>query len=70
MEDGSIFQGEWDTKTNLRDGKGIIIWKNGARYDGFFLKGKANCYGRIIHADGDIYEGEWVNDVVQGYGIQ
>jgi len=22
----------------------------------------ANKFGRLIHADGDVYEGEWIND--------
>lgn len=69
MDNGAIFQGEWDSKTNLRDGKGIVIWNNGTRYDGFFLKGKANSFGRIIHAEGDVYEGNWLEDKVHGFGV-
>ena len=33
-EDGSIYQGEWDTAKNTRDGKGIMIFTDGSRYDG------------------------------------
>jgi hypothetical protein len=69
MENGAIFQGEWDTVSNLRDGRGIVIWKNGSRYDGYFKNGKANGYGRIIHAEGDVYEGNWSDDKVHGYGV-
>lgn len=29
----------------------------------------ANGKGRLIHADGDVYEGEWFNDKAHGYGI-
>jgi len=28
----------------------------------------ANGYGRLIHTDGDIYEGEWTEDRAEGYG--
>lgn len=28
----------------------------------------ANGYGRLIHADGDAYEGEWKNDKAHGKG--
>ena len=28
----------------------------------------ANGRGRIIHADGDIYDGYWNNDLKEGYG--
>lgn len=62
MENGAIYQGEWDKRTNLRDGRGIVVWENGTRYDGFFLRGKANGRGRIVHVDGDVYEGEWCDD--------
>lgn len=29
----------------------------------------ANGKGKFIHADGDIYEGDWVDDKANGYGI-
>jgi len=30
------------------------------------LNNKANGKGRMINADGDYYEGDWVNDKYQG----
>jgi hypothetical protein len=29
----------------------------------------ANGLGRLIHADGDVYEGEWMNDQAHGKGV-
>lgn len=29
----------------------------------------ANGYGRLIHADGDAYQGQWLNDKAHGIGI-
>jgi hypothetical protein len=29
----------------------------------------ANFKGRLIHSDGDIYEGEWSNDKAHGVGM-
>lgn len=29
----------------------------------------ANGNGRLIHADGDVYEGDWVDDKAHGKGI-
>ena len=29
----------------------------------------ANGYGRLIHADGDTYVGQWVNDHAEGQGV-
>lgn len=28
----------------------------------------ANGRGRLIHAEGDVYEGEWLNDKAHGVG--
>ena len=28
----------------------------------------ANYYGRLLHADGDIYIGNWLNDKAHGHG--
>lgn len=28
----------------------------------------ANGHGRLIHADGDVYEGYWLNDKANGKG--
>ena len=33
------------------------------------MSDKANGQGRLIHADGDVYEGDWKNDKAHGFGI-
>lgn len=33
-----------------------------------WLEDAANGYGRLIHADGDMYVGYWCNDKSSGYG--
>lgn len=30
---------------------------------------QANGKGKLIHADGDIYEGDWVDDKANGNGV-
>jgi hypothetical protein len=42
---------------NTRDGMGIQIWPDGSKYEGYWKADKANGRGRLIHADGDVYEG-------------
>ena len=54
--------------SEVRDGRGIQIWLDGSRYEGYWKNNKANGYGRLIHADGDVYEGEWKDDKADGYG--
>lgn len=29
----------------------------------------ANGQGRLIHADGDVFEGQWLNDKAHGKGV-
>ena len=33
------------------------------------MDNKANGKGRLIHADGDVYDGSWKDDKAHGYGI-
>lgn len=47
--------GQWNG--NLREGYGIQIWPDGARYEGSWKDDKAEGKGKFLHADGDIFEG-------------
>ena len=38
------------------------VWKSGHKYVGFWRHNMAYGKGRLIHPDGDVYEGDWVND--------
>ena len=68
-ENKAIFYGEWSNIDNERYGRGIQIWMDGSKYEGYWKNDKANVRGKLIHADGDIYEGEWVDDKAEGYGV-
>jgi len=46
----------------MKDGRGVQIWPNGIRYDGYWKEGKNHGYGRLINFNGDVYIGEWKND--------
>jgi len=41
----------------VRDGFGSQMWPDGSRYEGYWKYDKANGQGKLVHADGDIYEG-------------
>ena len=64
-----IYFGEWDKNNNLRHGRGIQIWSDGAKFSGCWKNGKACGKGKLIHSDGDIYEGDWKDDKPWGYGV-
>ena len=51
-----------------KEGFGINIWSNEAKYIGYFKNNKAHGYGKFI-AGKDIYQGEFENDGASGYGI-
>ena len=65
----TIYYGEWDIAKNVRHGRGIQLWPDGAKYVGYWKNDAANGKGKLYHADGDIYEGDWVNDKPNGFGI-
>ena len=67
-ENKAIYLGEWSKKYNKRHGRGIQIWTDGSKYEGYWKDDKANVKGKLIHADGDVYEGEWLDDKAHGYG--
>jgi hypothetical protein len=68
LENGAIYMGQW-SREGLRSGRGIQIWPDGSKYEGYWNNDMANGKGRLIHADGDVYEGDWVNDKAHGYGV-
>jgi hypothetical protein len=35
-QDGSHYEGEWIVGTKIREGRGILIWPDGSRYEGYF----------------------------------
>lgn len=44
--------------SNIKQGFGVQIWKDGAKFAGYFLNNKANGLGRFNHIDGDDYAGK------------
>jgi len=68
-EDGSIYYGEWMKGTKNKHGRGIQLWEDGTRYEGYFQFNKANLKGRLLHSDGDVYEGNWLNGKAEGFGV-
>ena len=48
-----------------------VYYKNGSEcdlYEGQYLNGLREGYGRIILKDGSYYEGEWKNNFQEGKG--
>lgn len=56
LESHAIYEGYWNTEQQ-RHGEGVQMWSDGSKYEGYWREDKANGLGRLIHADGDVYEG-------------
>jgi len=62
------YDGEW--KDGKRNGKGEMVWKNGARYNGDWSNGKRDGYGEHIFPNGEKYVGNWKNGRREGRTIR
>ena len=74
---GSQYHGEMkrvvDEETGqevwLRHGKGKMKWPDGGEYDGYWADSKMCGNGRFIHANGDVYTGEFEDNKANGKGV-
>ena len=51
-----------------KEGFGINIWNDEAKYIGYYKNNKAEGYGKFM-AGNDVYKGEFKDDAASGYGI-
>jgi hypothetical protein len=58
LENGDMYEGEWNEATNERDGKGTCIFPNGRLLEGYWRNDKFNGKCRVIFPSGDVFEGE------------
>ena len=69
LENGARYEGQWLVNTDIRQGFGKQVWKDGSMYEGYWVDNKANGpKGRLIYADGDVYSGTWKDDKAHGSG--
>ena len=70
IDDKREWKGEFK-KENKADweGLGYIKYKDGSMYAGLVKDKMRNGKGRMTYANGDIYQGEWVNGKAHGVGV-
>ena len=44
----AIYYGEWEKTGNKRHGRGIQVWTDFSRYEGYWKEDKANVKGKLI----------------------
>ena len=65
---GSIYKGQILNNKD-REGFGVQVWPDGAKYQGYWAQNKAHGKGTFWHAEGDVYEGDFKDDKANGYGV-
>ena len=61
------YEGEW--KNGKRDGLGIYIKKNVAKFIGYFIEDQVEGFGKLTDRNGDVYIGYWLTSQASGFGI-
>jgi len=57
-----------DTSLKIKEGYGIMEYKNKNKYEGYWKNDKKNGKGIMIYFFGDIYDGNWVDNKKEGKG--
>lgn len=47
---------------SFKYGCGRQYWQNGTFYEGYWVYNMFEGRGRLVHNDGNIYEGDFIND--------
>ena len=55
-----IYIGNW--KNNMKERKGLFLWKNGDKYDGDWKNDKKEGEGKMVYQDGKEENGNFKND--------
>lgn len=49
-------------------GKGIMTWRDGSTYNGHYINGKKEGYGKFVFVSQNYYEGYWQQGKQEGLG--
>ena len=52
--------------SNVKQGFGVMRWPDGTVYEGLWENNPYNGAGKLKPANGDFYEGEFVDGMAQG----
>jgi len=65
--EGRVYVGQW--RNDLREGRGVCSWADGAVYEGEWKRDKKDGKGRMRFSDGVLFVGEWKNNAKHGHGV-
>ena len=62
MENGAKYFGQWDSRPDEREGRGIQVWNNGSMYEDHEKDDFASLAKRINQENGYVNFGNWLDD--------
>jgi len=65
---GTVYSGQVKKGTGVKHGYGEQREPEGSRYFGMWADDKQEGEGRKVYIDGDVYDGQWVGGVADGFG--
>ena len=63
-DDGSQYEGEVDSQNNF-NGRGVMVWATGTKYDGDWKDGNMHGQGLLVGWEGEYFDGEFIDGVYQ-----
>ena len=70
MRNGAFYSGEAFLNNVVKEGRGMLIKYDGSLYEGYWKADKPAFYGRNIYANGEYYEGGYLNGLYEGQGVK
>lgn len=67
-ENGDLYSGEISKDCMKKQGRGIYIWNDGSKYQGYFKNDRLDYKGKYSKLDGCYYEGDIVQNKSHGFG--
>lgn len=66
---GAQYRGQVNIENFRPDGMGFKVYPNNSMFEGFFEEGQINGMGRGITSRGEVYQGTFVYDIMEGEGL-
>ena len=66
---GASYRGQVNIENFRPDGMGFKVYPNNSMFEGFFEEGQINGLGRGITSRGEVYQGPFVYDIMEGEGL-
>lgn len=68
LHNNDIYKGMWNIDKKFH-GYGTLIKTDGSKFQGFWVNGILQNYGRFFTKNGDFFEGGFINGIANGYGV-